>query len=92
MPGVEPGSQAWEAGMMPLHYMRHVKKWDDASACVWGVADDSKRSAAPALGLTTAVRVAGCLLRAVLAAGDKGASQTLGAGWGWGRADEAATR
>jgi hypothetical protein len=24
MPGVEPGSQAWEACMMPLHYMRHV--------------------------------------------------------------------
>jgi hypothetical protein len=23
MPGVEPGSQAWEACMMPLHYMRH---------------------------------------------------------------------
>ena len=22
MPGVEPGSQAWEACMMPLHYMR----------------------------------------------------------------------
>ena len=22
MPGVEPGSQAWEASMMPLHYMR----------------------------------------------------------------------
>ena len=22
MPGVEPGSQAWEARMMPLHYMR----------------------------------------------------------------------
>ena len=21
-PGVEPGSQAWEACMMPLHYMR----------------------------------------------------------------------
>ena len=24
MPGVEPGSQAWEACMMPLHYMRHA--------------------------------------------------------------------
>ena len=24
MPGVEPGSQAWGACMMPLHYMRHV--------------------------------------------------------------------
>ncbi len=23
-PGVEPGSQAWEACMMPLHYVRHV--------------------------------------------------------------------
>ena len=23
MPGVEPGSQVWEACMMPLHYMRH---------------------------------------------------------------------
>ena len=23
MPGVEPGSQAWMACMMPLHYMRH---------------------------------------------------------------------
>ena len=22
MPGVEPGSQAWEACMIPLHYMR----------------------------------------------------------------------
>ena len=22
-PGVEPGSQAWEACMMPLHYVRH---------------------------------------------------------------------
>ena len=22
MPGVEPGPQAWEACMMPLHYMR----------------------------------------------------------------------
>ena len=22
LPGVEPGSQAWEACMMPLHYMR----------------------------------------------------------------------
>ena len=22
MPGVEPGTQAWEACMMPLHYMR----------------------------------------------------------------------
>ena len=22
MPGIEPGSQAWEACMMPLHYMR----------------------------------------------------------------------
>ena len=26
MPGVEPGSQAWEACMMPLHYMR---RWID---------------------------------------------------------------
>ncbi len=26
MPGVEPGSQAWEACMMPLHYMRDVIK------------------------------------------------------------------
>jgi hypothetical protein len=26
MPGVEPGSQAWEACMMPLHYMRHASK------------------------------------------------------------------
>ena len=25
MPGVELGSQAWEACMMPLHYMRHVQ-------------------------------------------------------------------
>ena len=25
MPGVEPGSQAWEAYMMPLHYMRLVE-------------------------------------------------------------------
>ena len=25
MPGVEPGSQAWEACMMPLHYMRLCK-------------------------------------------------------------------
>ena len=25
MPGVEPGSQAWEACMMPLHYMRHAR-------------------------------------------------------------------
>jgi hypothetical protein len=24
MPGVEPGSQAWEACMMPLHYMRLI--------------------------------------------------------------------
>lgn len=24
MPGVEPGSQAWEACMMPLHYMRYA--------------------------------------------------------------------
>ena len=24
MPGVEPGSQAWGACMMPLHYMRHA--------------------------------------------------------------------
>ena len=24
MPGVEPGSQAWEACMMPLHYMRFL--------------------------------------------------------------------
>ena len=23
-PGVEPGSQAWEACMMPLHYVRYV--------------------------------------------------------------------
>ena len=23
MPGVEPGSQAWEACMIPLHYMRN---------------------------------------------------------------------
>ena len=26
MPGVEPGSQAWEACMMPLHYMRFWTK------------------------------------------------------------------
>ena len=26
MPGVEPGSQAWEACMMPLHYMRSASK------------------------------------------------------------------
>ena len=26
MPGVEPGSQAWEACMMPLHYMRSCCK------------------------------------------------------------------
>ena len=26
MPGVEPGSQAWEACMMPLHYMRHTSE------------------------------------------------------------------
>ena len=25
MPGVEPGSQVWEACMMPLHYMRHSR-------------------------------------------------------------------
>ena len=25
MPGVEPGSQAWEACLIPLHYMRLVK-------------------------------------------------------------------
>ena len=28
MPGVEPGSQAWEACMIPLHYMRfRNQKW-----------------------------------------------------------------
>ena len=27
MPGVEPGSQAWEACMMPLHYMRHTSEF-----------------------------------------------------------------
>ena len=31
MPGVEPGSQAWEACMMPLHYMRFAIRvaWQD---------------------------------------------------------------
>ena len=28
-PGVEPGSQAWEACMMPLHY---VRSWRQAAA------------------------------------------------------------
>ncbi len=28
LPGVEPGAQAWEACMLPLHYMQ----WDGASA------------------------------------------------------------
>ena len=28
MPGVEPGSQAWEACMMPLHYMRGGSNFD----------------------------------------------------------------
>ena len=30
-PGVEPGSQAWEACMMPLHYMR---MWHVIEVCV----------------------------------------------------------
>ena len=33
MPGVEPGSQAWEACIMPLHYMRFV---GGAGTCVYG--------------------------------------------------------
>ena len=28
MPGVEPGAQAWEACMLPLHYMRFCTKYD----------------------------------------------------------------
>ena len=32
MPGVEPGSQAWEACMIPLHYMR-VMMWKNHSYC-----------------------------------------------------------
>ena len=31
MPGVEPGSQAWEACMMPLHYMRWCMQVHDGS-------------------------------------------------------------
>ena len=31
MPGVEPGSQAWEACMMPLHYVR--SHWPSQGAC-----------------------------------------------------------
>ena len=30
MPGIEPGSQAWEACMMLLHYMRHAQIGDGA--------------------------------------------------------------
>ena len=34
MPGVKPGSQAWEACMMPLHYMRYSSLGSDMlSSC-----------------------------------------------------------
>ncbi len=33
MPGVKPGSQAWEACMMPLHYMRHGKIFEALFMC-----------------------------------------------------------
>ena len=32
MPGIEPGSQAWEACMMPLHCMRRVRIPDPSIA------------------------------------------------------------
>ena len=41
MPGVKPGSQAWEACMMPLHYMRLVHNFMDRSPLAYEAQRDS---------------------------------------------------
>ena len=47
MPGVEPGSQAWEACMMPLHYMRHVRVSDSDGARAARRTEDEDMRAIP---------------------------------------------
>ena len=43
MPGVEPGSQAWEACMIPLHYMRIVTPNVSKNITPYSMGDDVHR-------------------------------------------------